>query len=78
MTASFAIKGEVADPEAKSFAFSEQKTMYGGKSISRGDRIFVFASENVWFGSKSMYDEAGFKEVARRKPRRPIVRIKTA
>jgi hypothetical protein len=32
----------------------------------------------MWFGAKSMYDKAGFKEVARRKPRRPIVRIKPA
>jgi ribosomal protein S18 acetylase RimI-like enzyme len=32
----------------------------------------------MWFGAKSMYDKAGFKEVARRKPHRPIVRIKTA
>jgi GNAT superfamily N-acetyltransferase len=30
----------------------------------------------MWFGAKSMYDQAGFKEVARRKPQRPIVRIK--
>jgi ribosomal protein S18 acetylase RimI-like enzyme len=30
----------------------------------------------MWFGAKSMYDRAGFKEVARRKPQRPIVRIK--
>jgi len=30
----------------------------------------------MWFGAKSMYDNAGFKEVARRKPQRPIVRIK--
>ena len=30
----------------------------------------------MWFGAKSMYDKAGFKEVARRKPQRPIVRIK--
>ena len=28
------------------FAFSAQKTMYGGKNIAQGDRIFVFASEN--------------------------------
>jgi ribosomal protein S18 acetylase RimI-like enzyme len=34
--------------------------------------------ENMWFGAKSMYDKAGFKEVARRKPRRPVVRIKPA
>src|SRR4030095_10939022 len=32
----------------------------------------------MWFGAKSMYDKAGFKEVARRKPQRPIVRIKPA
>jgi hypothetical protein len=42
----FAIKAEVIDPSAKSFAFSAQKTMYGGKHIARGDTIFVFASEN--------------------------------
>jgi hypothetical protein len=42
----FAIKAEVINPSAKSFAFSAQKTMYGGKHIARGDTIFVFASEN--------------------------------
>jgi hypothetical protein len=42
----FAIKAEVGDPEAKTFAFSAQKTMYGGKRIAKGDAIFVFASEN--------------------------------
>src|SRR5215471_15297001 len=42
----FAIKAEVIDPSAKSFAFSVQKTMYGGKHIGTGDSIFVFASEN--------------------------------
>jgi hypothetical protein len=42
----FAIKAEVSDPQAETFAFSEQKTMYGGKYIAKGDRIFVFASEN--------------------------------
>lgn len=31
----------------------------------------------MWFGAKSMYDAAGFKEVARRKPTRPIVRLAT-
>jgi len=30
----------------------------------------------MWFGAKSMYDRAGFKEVARRKPQRPVVRLK--
>ena len=34
--------------------------------------------EYMWFGAKSMFDKAGFKEVARRKPQRSIVRIKPA
>ena len=42
----FAIKAEVTDPSAKTFAFTAQKTMYGGKHIATGDAIFVFASEN--------------------------------
>jgi len=42
----FAIKAQVSDLEAETFAFSEQETMYGGKHIARGDVIFVFASEN--------------------------------
>ncbi len=28
----------------------------------------------MWFGAKGMYDRAGFKEVARRKENRPVVR----
>ena len=42
----FAIKVEVRDPRAKTFAFAAQKTMYGGKHIAQGDTVFVFASEN--------------------------------
>src|SRR5204862_8215346 len=42
----FAIKAEVSDPWAEAFAFSGQKTMYGGNHIAKGDTIFVFASEN--------------------------------
>ena len=42
----FAIKAAVSDPQARTFAFTTQKTMYGGKDIARGDMIFVFASEN--------------------------------
>jgi hypothetical protein len=41
----FAIKAEVSDPRAKTFAFTAQKTMYGGKHIAAGDTVFVFASE---------------------------------
>src|SRR4051794_34749601 len=42
----FAIKAEVSDASAETFAFSAQKTMYGGKHIAKGDTIFLFASEN--------------------------------
>jgi hypothetical protein len=42
----FAIKAEVSDPWAETFAFSAQKSMYGSKHIAKGDTIFVFASEN--------------------------------
>ena len=42
----FAIKAEVSDLWAETFAFSAQKTMYGGKRIAKDDTIFVFASEN--------------------------------
>jgi len=33
------------------------------------------ADDSLWFGTKSMYDDAGFVEVARRKPQRPVVRL---
>jgi hypothetical protein len=42
----FAIKAEVLDPRARTFAFIAHKTMYGGKLIAEGDTVFVFASEN--------------------------------
>jgi CDGSH-type Zn-finger protein len=42
----YAIKTEVSDPPATSFAFANQKTMYGGKKIAAGDTIFLFTSEN--------------------------------
>lgn len=31
--------------------------------------------EAMWFGTKSMFDRAGFAEVARRKPQRPVLRL---
>ena len=42
----YAIKAEVNDPNASSWTFKAQKTMYGGKRIAEGDLIFVFSSEN--------------------------------
>jgi hypothetical protein len=57
----FAIKAEVSDPQAKTFAFSAQKTMYGGKHIAKGDTIFVFASETGVSGSRA----EGYNETPR-------------
>ena len=42
----FAIKTDIAEPRAKAFTFTAQKTMYGGKTIATGDTIYLFASEN--------------------------------
>src|ERR1700732_3446555 len=41
-----AIKAEICDPQAEAFVLTAQKTMYGGKHITEGDTVFVFASEN--------------------------------
>jgi hypothetical protein len=43
----YAIKTDVARPNARAWLFTEQKTMYGGKKIGAGDQIFIFASENA-------------------------------
>jgi ribosomal protein S18 acetylase RimI-like enzyme len=40
------------------------------------DKAGRSSDETMWFGAKSMYDRAGFREVARRKPARPVVRLK--
>jgi GNAT superfamily N-acetyltransferase len=42
------------------------------------DKSQPSASDAPWFGSKTLFDEAGFEEVARRKPARPVVRLKLA
>lgn len=42
----YAIKAEIEDPQAQTFVFPAQKTMYGGKHIAEGDIVFLFASEN--------------------------------
>ena len=34
--------------------------------------------DSMWFGAKSMYDAAGFTEVARRRPTRPVMRLALA
>ena len=40
--------------------------------VDKADRS---KDDAMWFGAKSMYDHAGFEEVARRKPTRPVVRL---
>jgi GNAT superfamily N-acetyltransferase len=42
------------------------------------DKSHPSASHAPWFGSKTLFDDAGFEEVVRRKPARPIVRLKLA
>ncbi|WP_236001141.1 hypothetical protein [Agrobacterium leguminum] len=42
----FVIKAEISNPDAETFAFAAQKTMYGGKTITESDTVFLFASEN--------------------------------
>ena len=81
----FVIKAEVRDLRAKRFAFDAQKTMYGGKHIAKGDRIFVFASENeggpglmahgVVTSAKAIAKKPG---VARQTPRVSITVRRTA
>jgi len=38
------------------------------------DRAERSSDEAMWFCARSMYDDAGFREVARRRPHRPVVR----
>ncbi|MFN0066342.1 MAG: hypothetical protein ACKVYV_01785 [Limisphaerales bacterium] len=42
----YVIKAEIPTPTARTFVFTAQKTMYGGKRIAASDTVFVFASEN--------------------------------
>ena len=44
-----------------------------GYPVDKAERS---SDDSMWFGSKTMFDRAGFEEVARRKPTRPIVRIR--
>ncbi|MFZ5673809.1 MAG: hypothetical protein ACOZAM_12685 [Pseudomonadota bacterium] len=64
----FAIKVEIGNPKAKSFDFPRQKTMYGGKGISEGDEIFLFASDNE--GGRGLIGR-GVVTAAKSLPRKP-------
>jgi len=65
--ASALLKGAVA------WAKTQGVTLLEAYPVDKPDRA---ADDSMWFGAKSMYDRAGFKEVARRKPQRPVVRLK--
>ena len=81
----YAIKAEIGDPRAKTFVFTAQKTMYGGKLIAEGDTIFLFASENEggqWLIARGVVTSAEAvprkKGVARQTPRVSIAVKRTA
>lgn len=57
---------------AVAYARKHGATLIEAYPVDRSGRA---SDEAMWFGAKSMYDRAGFKEVARRKPERPIVRL---
>jgi hypothetical protein len=57
----FVIKAEVHDLDADRFAFSAQKTMYGGKQIAAGDTVFLLASENS--GGQGLFARAVVESV---------------
>jgi GNAT superfamily N-acetyltransferase len=48
-------------------------TLLEGYPVDRDEHSA--ASASMWFGAKTMFDRAGFEEVARRRPDRPIVRL---
>jgi GNAT superfamily N-acetyltransferase len=65
--ASALLKGAVAWAKAQGVTLLEAYPM---------DKPGRAADDSMWFGAKSMYDRAGFEEVARRKPQRPVVRLR--
>lgn len=42
----FLLKAPLPDPQASTYTFAAQKTMYGGKDIAAGDTAYLFDSEN--------------------------------
>ena len=74
MNSTYAIKTKVIDPNAGSWSFADQKTMYGGKHIATGDPIFVFASENEGGAGLIAF---GIVSSARFIPRKPGIERQT-
>ena len=74
----------VVDPEARSRGVAEAM-LKGAMAWAREQGVKLLEAypcdkparahdDSMWFGAKSMFDRAGFVEVARRKPMRPVVR----
>ena len=70
----YAIKTEIADPQASAWAFAAQKTMYGGRRIAVGDVVYLFASENE--GGSGLV-ACGVVTAAQATPRLPEVERQT-
>jgi len=60
---------------AIAYARKRGVTLLEAYPVDKSDRS---NDDSMWFGAKSMYDAAGFEEVIRRKPNRPIVRLRAA
>ncbi len=58
---------------AVDYARSRGATILEAYPVDKTDRG---KDDWLWNGAKSMYDKAGFTEVARRRPERPVVRLK--
>jgi GNAT superfamily N-acetyltransferase len=56
---------------AVDYARSRGARLVEAYPVDKGERSHP---DDMFFGAKSMYDRAGFREVARRKPSRPVVR----
>jgi ribosomal protein S18 acetylase RimI-like enzyme len=57
---------------AVAYARQQGATLIEAYPVDRAGRS---RDDAMWFGARSMYDRAGFKVVARRKPARPVVRL---
>lgn len=64
---------KAVDDEAIAYARKRSVALLEAYPVDKPGRS---DDESMWFGAKSMYDAAGFEEVARRRPQRPIVRIR--
>ena len=58
---------------AKAWARRQGATLLEGYPMDKAGRA---GDDTMWFGTRSMFEQAGFGEVARRKPERPVMRIR--